>query len=152
MRGVRLTTKKREHLLHVYWSEGYHAAKPLAIQYGICPKYICTLAVSEGKSVRQANIERARVAVNALLAEFKVGREDLCRSRFPEHVRLRRIAIKRLRKMALSQTVIALAMQVHESSVRYWLNGNRRESKRQTGMVRSADWRAKAIERGSIEA
>lgn len=146
MRGVRLTTKKREHLLHVYWSEGYAAAKLLALEYSICPAYICTLAVMAGKSARQANVERARDAVNAMLAEFRVARSDLCRSRFPEHVRLRRIAINRLKKRALSQAVIAIALGLHECTVRYWLSDKRRNSK----IVRSSDWR-KAVERRAID-
>lgn len=150
MRGVRLTTKKREHLLQVYWSEGFAAAEPLAILYGICPYHIHTISLKAGKSVKQTNAERARAAVTAMLAEFKVGREDLCRSRFAEHVKLRRIAVKRMRKMGLSQVLIAQALGVHESTVRYWAHGYRRWSKRTHSVVQHQSRLAKANEREGI--
>lgn len=151
MRGVRLTDKKREHLLHVYWSEGFAVAEPLAILYGICPYHIHTISLKAGKSVKQTNEERARAAVTAMLAEFKVGREDLCHSRFAEHVKLRRIAVKRMRKMGLSQVLIARTLGVHESTVRYWVHGYRRVSKLTNSAIQHQARLVKAIER-SIEA
>ena len=79
MRGVRLTDKKRKHILDVYYSEGYRAAKPLAIEYGIRPQYVASLARENGTSGHAARIEQAKQSITAMLAEFRVGREDLLR-------------------------------------------------------------------------
>ena len=123
MKGVPLTDKKRKHILDVYYSEeGYRAAKPLAIQYGIAPRHIATLARENGTAGYAARIELAKQSVTAMLAEFRVGREDLLRSKYKDHSRLRSIAIIRLHDAGFRDTTIAAAMGLNTSSVRYWVN------------------------------
>lgn len=126
MMGVRLQNKKRELILSVYLSQGYLAAKQLAIDSGITPYHISKIARQCGNSINRAKLERAANAINGMLAEFRIGREDLCHSRFREHIAKRRVAIKRLHAMGLGYVCIASAMKINESTVRYWLKPDHR--------------------------
>lgn len=40
MKRVPLSHDKKRYLVHIYLTQGYSAAKPIAIQYGIAPKSI----------------------------------------------------------------------------------------------------------------
>lgn len=48
MKGIALSHDKKRYLLHVYLTQGYSAAKPIAIQYGISPKTISKFANAAG--------------------------------------------------------------------------------------------------------
>ena len=119
--GVRLTTKKREHLLRIYLEYGCRAARPLAIQYGINPQHMAQLARDKGLSRRKIALDQARKQINAILAEFRIGRFDLLKSKYPEHVKARAEAIKRLKASGLGGATIAEAMGIDKSTVRYWI-------------------------------
>jgi hypothetical protein len=53
MKSVKLPFEKRRYLLHVYLTQGYTAAKPIAIEYGINPKTISTYARAAGHKGRR---------------------------------------------------------------------------------------------------
>jgi hypothetical protein len=40
MKAIALSHNQRRYLVHIYLTQGYTAAKPLAIQYGISPRTI----------------------------------------------------------------------------------------------------------------
>lgn len=44
----KLTPEQRQELVEVYRAGGYAAAKPLAIQFGVAPRYIARLARAKG--------------------------------------------------------------------------------------------------------
>ena len=136
MIGVRLQNKKREHLLNVYLNEGFEAAKPLAMEYLVTPQYISMLARKSGCSCNKAKLARGIALLNEMLAEFKIGRSDLCRSRFAEHIKLRIVAVKRLHESGLGYTYIARVMGLHESSVRYWLKPQYRAHQKLQNKIR----------------
>jgi hypothetical protein len=130
MRGVRLTDKKRAHLLDVYCNEGYRAAYPLAIEYQISPHHLAEIARNAGRTAKGARVRVATLRVKEILAEFKVGKEDLFHSHFAEHIKLRRKAIERLRAMGFGYLCISRAMDINEATVRYWANKSYRDWKR----------------------
>jgi hypothetical protein len=45
---MSLTREKRQRLLHVYLSEGFSAAKPLALHYGINPRSLSKYSRAAG--------------------------------------------------------------------------------------------------------
>lgn len=47
-RNPILTADQQAELLQVYLKQGYAAAKPLAVQYGICPRTISSYARAAG--------------------------------------------------------------------------------------------------------
>ena len=53
MRGVALKFEQRRYLLHVYLTQGYTSAKPIAIQYGILPRSISRYARAIGVKGKQ---------------------------------------------------------------------------------------------------
>lgn len=77
-------------------------------------------------SIAEDKQEIAAAAITAMISEFKIGRHDLLRSKFAEHVKFRSIAIKRLHELGLGYGAIALAMDMNASSIRYWLRENYR--------------------------
>ncbi len=48
MKSTRLTTEQRDLLLSTYRDKGFTAAKPLAIQFQVAPRYIARLARDHG--------------------------------------------------------------------------------------------------------
>jgi hypothetical protein len=38
VKGIALSHDKKRYLLHIYLTQGYSAAKPLAIKYGVSPR------------------------------------------------------------------------------------------------------------------
>lgn len=78
--------------------------------------------VATRKASLDASRARAKQFVESALKEFRVGRKDLCESRFPEHTKLRRIVMRRMKDAGLGSIIIAQAMGMNVSTVRYWLN------------------------------
>lgn len=74
------------------------------------------------KASIEANHALAKQFVEAALKEMKVGRKDLCASRFPEHIKLRRKLIRRMKDAGLGTVIISRAMGMNISTIRYWLN------------------------------
>lgn len=48
MKGRGITFEQKRYLLHVYLTQGYTAAKPVAIKYGIGPRVISKYARAAG--------------------------------------------------------------------------------------------------------
>lgn len=74
------------------------------------------------KATIEASRARAKQFVVDALKEFKVGRKDLCVSRFPEHTKLRRKLIRRMNAAGIGSKIISQAMEMNQSTIRYWLN------------------------------
>jgi hypothetical protein len=61
MKGTRLTFEQKRHLLHVYLTQGFTAASPIAIRYGISPKSVSKYAKAaghKGKRGREIGVHR----------------------------------------------------------------------------------------------
>lgn len=59
MKGTRLTFEQRQYLLRVYLEQGFTAASPIAIRYGISPKSIskwAKIAGHKGKRGREPGV------------------------------------------------------------------------------------------------
>jgi hypothetical protein len=65
--------------------------------------------------------------VNAVIAEFKIARRDLASSKFPEHVRIRKIAIRRVGAAGMNLCQIGRAVGCNRATARYWLDREYRE-------------------------
>lgn len=72
---------------------------------------------------------RGQGIVAEVMSELRLGKEDFFRSKFPEHVRARRIAIKRLDKAGLNRSEIGRVMQIDQTTVGYWLSHEVRKRK-----------------------
>lgn len=68
MRGSSLTKEQRETLLHAYRDKGFQAAKPLAISFGIAPRYVARLARENGIT---GNYFRGQLGVMATVKKQK---------------------------------------------------------------------------------
>jgi hypothetical protein len=82
--------------------------------------------------------------VRAVMAERRLGKEDFFHSKFPEHVKARRIAIKRLHEAGLNKSEIGRAVQRTQCTIRYWLSKEVRERKRQARIKRWHEVEARA--------
>lgn len=60
--------------------------------------------------------------VKAFMAEYRIGTEDLFRSRFAEHTTLREKCIRRLRGAGVGVNATARAMQCDAATIRYWMD------------------------------
>ena len=53
MKGRALSLEKKRYLLHIYLTNGYTAAKPLAIKLGVSPRIISKYARAAGHKGRR---------------------------------------------------------------------------------------------------
>jgi len=60
MRGAKLTDEQRDLLLSTYRDGGYAAAKPLAIEFRVAPRYVARLARDHGI---KNNYARGKVSI-----------------------------------------------------------------------------------------
>lgn len=65
----------------------------------------------------------AEEIILAVMAEKKISRANLCYSRCHGHLRMRRIAITRMRKAGFGVTEIAVALDRPSTTISYWMNG-----------------------------
>jgi hypothetical protein len=76
---------------------------------------------------RAVMVLHGKEIAQAYMAKRLIGREELFRSKFPEHVKKRKYLIRVLREAGLNQIEIARVMGRSPSSIRYWINPEYRE-------------------------
>lgn len=154
-----MTNEQRDHLIKTYLEQGYVAAEPLAIEYGITPKHISGIARKAGHYFPPLSVRvlKAKAIFRQTLIRRKVARDDVCNSNRPEFVAIRADAIKELSGLGFSFIVISKALGISPDAAKYWVRAEYRAKKikhRHAALKREREarlWR-KAIAIGEVRA
>jgi hypothetical protein len=139
MRGgarKKMTFEQKRYLLHVYVTQGFTAAKPIAVKYGVKPSSMskfARLAGYKGKQGREPGVWVQSAPTESIV--LRVCRERLIKpadffgpGRDKRLTDARREAIQLLRDAGFNMKAISRLMRRNYSTIRFWVHPHIRAS------------------------